>query len=307
MRLSAKQNYAFLFILFIAACVFILQKLDFSSWIGEPKTTTEFTAATTNTPRVTMPIAANNNSKPNATHDLPTKTNSSYADNYVWPTVGGSPANMEEFKQWSYSRGHTYWFEGKTDEYSAYDLETLKKLANSGDIHAMEALSRYPGISGKSKIMLLNRAAVYGSTSALQSIAIGLDSEYSPTDDNFDEKLTPEERHTNQLEAMAYYELAGLRGDKGVKLGGLKYYASYKKIEFTAEEKQQIKVRGRELYNELQQQRTNLGLGDFDNTVPASVTKLVELDNSPESVRLCALPLNKGKSICNNVHYFEDL
>lgn len=210
---------------------------------------------------------------------------------YAWPTVSGSPANREEMDQWAYSRGFTGSLSGKQQDYEAYSLETLETLAKGRDIHAMQTLAARLG--GKAGMALFRDAAVYGSTSALQSIAIRIDSSYDLAE--LEGQLSNEEMRKLQLESKAYYEVAGLRGDEETRLSGESRFTAIKKIEFTKVEQQQINQRAKAIYDELQQQRTELGLGEFDNSVPDSIKKYVATLTAPKSKNSCDLPENKAE------------
>jgi len=219
-------------------------------------------------------------------------TSEKYSLGDEWPTISGSPTNKEEIDQWLYSRGYTSSLSGKDEEYKSYSLEALKTLANGGDINAMLVLAGKIAVTNETESkLLIKRAAAFGSTRALQLLAI--DIEYSAS--LAKQPLPAEEKRKLQLESMAYYEVAALRGDKVTWHYGESSFKNAGKIDFTETEWQQIKASAKIIYNELQQQRTELGLGEFDNSVPDSVKKYADILTAPKSKNSCDLPENKAE------------
>jgi hypothetical protein len=226
--------------------------------------------------------------------DVQSTIKAQYSSLYQWPTVSGSPANREEMDQWSYARGFTSRLAGKEEEYKTYSLETLKTLANGGDIHAMEILAKNAE-STEQQMALLEKAAVNGSISALLSMGIRVKGSGALAE--HEGVLTPLEKRNLQLESMAYYEVIGLRGDEEMSQSGKRLITNIEKVAFTPAEQQQIKTRAQTIFKELQHQRTELGLGEFDNSVPDSVKKYVATLTLPaEQVKnSCDLPANKAE------------
>lgn len=182
----------------------------------------------------------------------------------------GDEASAAKVRNWFATRG-TYSFYGPEhqDDYQNYDRETLEKLSNSGDIHAMHILSDRSSTVDESK-SILDRAAVYGSTEALAQI--GAINEIK----NKIHQKTPEERKPIILESLAYYEAAQMRGDWWVKIQRGESLLSRYPTEITQKDSAYIQNRGKEIYENLQKQRTELGLGEFDNSVPDEVMKFYE-------------------------------
>ncbi len=181
-------------------------------------------------------------------------------------SIMGNPADMAQVKSWFDTRGYVYWGEAN-NEYGSYSEDTLKKLSESGDIRAMKKLGdlylRQYGFE-KAKQVYVN-AAVYGSTDALESVG---------TTTNFNAYIqgkTPEAKQAAAIEILAWYNAASLRGDRWPNIGGAKSFISINNFEVTDEISAQIQKRSQEIYEDLAQQRRNLGLGEFDNTIPASV------------------------------------
>jgi len=291
MKLLLKRSH--LIIVIVAAILFIVIKST-SDFYGSPVSTlTNGTQSDEATPvnKNLLPVTHNeqqqvsNNNLP-ATESV---TSEKYSSEYKWPTVSGSPADQEEMNQWSYARGFTLMLPGKQSDYEGYTNEILKTLANEGDIHAMQTLAAR--IGGAQGVALLKLAAAHGSTMALLSMAIDVASNYEVAELN-GAPLPDEEKRKLQVESKAYYEAIGLRGDEEFRRSGDRHFAD-EKVEFTQAEQHYIKERAKAIYDELQQQRTELGLGEFDNSVPDSVKKYLATFEKPTIKTFCDFPENQ--------------
>jgi|GEM_PF-337192 len=294
MNIHSKIRYGIFFIILIVMMLLVFGKASFKL-----KSFGEFFTSGSNSQKqdtVTYPVlpspTTQTNQDGNINSDVKTTTKDSSSSHYEWPTISGSPANREEMDQWLYSRGYTSSLSGKDEEYKSYSLETLKTLADGGDIHAMTALAAKIHDRAQST-KLIKRAAVYGSTEALQLLALRSDTNYDLAE--YEGKLSVEDKRKLLLESMAYNEVAVLRGDKVTWYYGESSFKNSRKIDFTETEWQQIKERAQVIYNELQQQRTELGLGEFDNSVPDSVKKYADILTAPKSKNSCNLPENKAE------------
>jgi hypothetical protein len=187
-------------------------------------------------------------------------------------TVAGNPAQAAIVKRWMDSRGHYGPDDDSLNEYKAYDLETLERLAETGDLKAMSALSwlylsneRYGRPDSLVKYEnILHRAAVYGSTAAfgkLSRFSINL------------EPGTGAVKYEDLIEGFAWAHVATLRGDMLPSNSAL-VHAGIHQFEFTDKAAAQIKNRAHELYNQLEKQRIEMGLGKFDNSRPPEVDNL---------------------------------
>jgi len=291
MKLLLKVSHLIFFIIVIAAIVFLVLKRE-PTFYSSPAATPVSGIAAGNTTHsdknLSLPTQqqqADNNSS-SATQPLLSKKNSS---SYVWPTVSGSPADKEEMNQWSYDRGFTLMLPGKQQDYDSYTNETLKTLANEGDIHAMQTLAAR--IGGAQGVALLKLAAAHGSIMALLSITTRIENSYEVAELN-GAPLPDEEKRKLQVESKAYYEVMGLRGDEEFRRSGDRHFAD-EKVEFTQVEQHYIKERAKAIYDELQQQRTGLGLGEFDNSVPDSVKKYLATFEKPTTKTFCDFPENQ--------------
>jgi hypothetical protein len=170
-------------------------------------------------------------------------------------------AQMQEVRAWARSRGSvTIRSDG---EYYSYNLETLRTLAeNSHDVKAMTVLAQMSGAAERLKWYRL--AAVYGSSDALVGAAIA----------SFEnDPATPDDvKRAQLLDALAYKKVAELRNDflatRGFDIETLQNQAG---IRLTDEDKTMAEQMAQPLYDELEAQRVQLGLGKFDNSAPPVV------------------------------------
>jgi hypothetical protein len=175
-----------------------------------------------------------------------------------------------EIEAWRQSRG---WFENdaKAKEYAAYDLNTLAALSKSGDLRALQLMaSRARSTESKSKLYMT--AAAYGSTSALVSLTGIIRSASKMSTKKGDNKKP------FVMDILTYYEVARLRGDSyGDVIGKQSTLIGNMDVQVTAEETAAIQVAAKTIYDRLQKKRLELGLGEFDNTVPESVKTYYEM------------------------------
>ena len=182
----------------------------------------------------------------------------------------GDEATKAKIIEWFESRG-VYGFRGpdEQNDYKNYDVETLRKLSLSGDVRAMHVLADKAETIAESNGILFN-AAIHGSTGALSQIALSLETEFDLVNKSV------EERKPYVMESLAYYEAAQLRGDWwGNILAGESLLKRYP-TDLSALDKSEIQKRAQEIYDDLQQRRTQMGLGNFDNSVPDEVIKFYE-------------------------------
>jgi len=171
-------------------------------------------------------------------------------------------ANNWKLVQWGYI------YEAPNDGYATYDQQTLEKLARSGDVRAIQALAKLLDAQYKFSEAenLYKRAAVIGSTYALAELsrtAAGA----SIGDESLDVKKT------HVLESMAYAKVAAMRGDS------FRYFTDMSvptatnptQILLTQDDYASVQPLAQKIYDDLQKQRSELGLGAFDNSVPPEV------------------------------------
>jgi hypothetical protein len=179
-------------------------------------------------------------------------------------TLAGTKADAAILQSWGESRGR-FTKETLTD-YASYDLDTLMTLSDAGDIKAMTALARLyssPGYSSKYgldySIPLYYKAAVYGSSYAFERLAIA-----------FEVKQHASFTMEDHIEILAIKNVAALRGDYYPNFDGYSYLKRHK-ITLSPADITAIKTKSEALYQQLLSERRQLGLGDFDNSVPSPV------------------------------------
>jgi hypothetical protein len=169
-------------------------------------------------------------------------------------------------EKWQLERGYAVLLSNsRGDEYRSYDIATLEQLADSGDGFAVDALANASVIKGFNEVAkVYKKAAVKGSIEALYLTGLYA---YEFTKRS---ALDTEKRH-GIVSALTWYNVAALRGDRSFNLQSSNSLLSELKVPLTEKEKDNIKSNSQEIYDDLQQQRTALGLGDFDNSVPPEV------------------------------------
>lgn len=190
-------------------------------------------------------------------------------------SVYGSYQEEAEVKKWCSARGAKCALEQQDEKiYESYDIATLESLSNNGDVRAMTHLAeRYakdfidkgePDKGFELRNQLYFKAASYGSTDAL--LKLGLAANTGTLKSRFQGRELA-------LEALAYYEVAAIRGDRfgKVLLGSLPVREN--ELALTDADYAYIETRAEEIYQGLQHKRHELGLGEFDNEVPESVTR----------------------------------
>lgn len=173
-------------------------------------------------------------------------------------------AHVDEVLNWQASRG---WFDtsGTLGTITKYPEETLKQLAENGDLKALHLLA-YSAPAAESKL-LLTKAAIHGSTRALFSLgnnAFILNDVY---------QNSPEEKKRPVLrEAAAYISVAARRGDLyNFKYMGIGLYESRFNMKLSENDLNLVSSSAQDIYNSLESQRIELGLGQFDNSIPPAI------------------------------------
>lgn len=183
-------------------------------------------------------------------------------------TLAGTPSEAEVVRKWEESRGR--FDEESLKDYAGYDLDTLRSLVANGDVKAMIALARlyiseqYAGEYGvKYSMPLLKVAAIHGSSYAMELYAIQYEAEHFVNGTSDRNVL---------LETLSWNNAAALRGDVYPN-NSATLDLRRKNIQLSANEIQSIRNRSEEIYQQLLSERKNMGLGDFDNSVPVEVQK----------------------------------
>jgi hypothetical protein len=163
-----------------------------------------------------------------------------------------------------------YMYETPNDAYVSYDQQTLEKLAGSGDVRAIQALAKLLDSQYKFSEAqnLYKRAAVLGSTYALAELS------RTAAGESIGE-LALDVKKAHVLESMAYAKVAAMRGDS------FRYFADMgvptatnpTQIPLTQDDYASVQPLAQKIYDSLQTQRSELGLGAFDNSVPPEVAE----------------------------------
>jgi len=191
-----------------------------------------------------------------------------------YETLMGAPAQASEVKDWYVRRGN-YAFSDGNREYASYNQDALEKLSANGDIRAMHALANMyldethlHHYDADAANLQYRNAAVYGSTQALADLAVDHQVRF------FSHETNEQAKKAAGLEVLALYNVAELRGDKWANLNeGLLFKRG---MTISVEDQQYINTRSQQIYDELQQNRNELGLGEFDNSVPDAVKHFFE-------------------------------
>ncbi len=187
----------------------------------------------------------------------------------TWNPMGDA-ASRAKITAWFASRGnYSFYGPDEKNEYQNYDKETLNKLSESGDIRAMHELANRAESIDESNSTLY-KAAIYGSTAAITQIGTSIEI-WKQID-----QLPAEEKRAYVIEALAHYEAATIRGDWWGNINDGSSLKNRLSIQPDKTEQEYIKKRSQEIYDDLQKKRYELGLGEFDNTVPDEVVKLYE-------------------------------
>ncbi|WP_020207535.1 hypothetical protein [Gilvimarinus chinensis] len=166
------------------------------------------------------------------------------------------------------------------EDYKVYDLETLLSLAEGGDVKAMKvAALKMMDKSEKAEsaeeslkyhesyLELLESAVVYGDREVLGLLR----TKYVDGSPLLMDSASEAEKANAMIEALAYYEFLGLRGDFGGKYYGQKFFFKSfmpEKTSLSSIEVRGVKKRAKDIYDHYEGQRLELGLGPFDNSIP---------------------------------------
>lgn len=177
--------------------------------------------------------------------------------------VPGDEAQKEQLLRWKAERGwHDLLSEdlNGAPDYRTYSRDMLEQLGEQGDLRALHALSRLP-ISPVERQNVLTKAAVHGSTFALFQLSNGVNA--AP---NYEPNPTEERKRQATLEALAYVEVARMRGEGGLVDAKVKEIEQTFQSPLTESEVKLLENRIEEIYNNLANERRQLGLPEFDNS-----------------------------------------
>lgn len=178
-----------------------------------------------------------------------------------WLTEEGLHQVSEFRKQRGYS------LKSENSDYNNYDIATLESLSDSGDFVATQILAqKYHELNRRKEAYeTYAKSAIYGSTSALRSLATFHQSQYYMSS-SIDE--------TQQIEAaldvLAFFQAAVIRGDTEA-LVDAKAFIDVNEMQLSESDRQEVYSRGKRIYNILSEVRASMGLGEFDNSIPDSL------------------------------------
>lgn len=175
----------------------------------------------------------------------------------------GTEEQIAELDEWQISRG---WFDtsnANQDDYKTYSKEALEELAKNGDIKALHLLEKSASLSESKDLML--KAAVYGSTRAFANLINIATTEYSGSPTEIEAKET-------LINIAVFSTLAQMRSDFLLPLENevLRFEKKYA-VTLDDADLQLVAEKSSALYNDLERQREQLGLGKFDNSIPPVV------------------------------------
>jgi|GEM_PF-1501295 len=174
----------------------------------------------------------------------------------------GDEAQKEEIKVFFESHG---WFDPSDehmDDYKSYSEDSLIELSNHGDLRALEILAFRSRDPEKVK-SYFNKAAIYGSTHAYFGLINHILSFNELTD-----KSSTDEKKALFIQLYAYKAIANIRGDySSVKDAELKSTLTKLNYELTENDRSAIDSEAQKMYSQMENERKNLGLPPFDNTI----------------------------------------
>lgn len=191
--------------------------------------------------------------------------------NESYPTIIGSPLNRKKLGDWYRSRGYYVMnhIDQSIDEYASFDMDTLRQLKEAGDLRANSHYMRKLADGTKEGYFKMRDEAMdlaaKGSIEALELCGLLTKSSGG--------RHTGVSERQSELDYLVWYKTAELRGNRLPMIG------AYGQIEvggiapLSKAEWQQVDERAQELYQSLLKKRKEMGLGDFDNSVPDEVKK----------------------------------
>lgn len=177
----------------------------------------------------------------------------------------------DDYFKWSVERNHIVGDRQQLlDTYHNYGLDALKELGEQGDLVALAAIALNSKNSIEIQDWAARTAAIYGGTgNALQHIPSSRKGRAA----SLLLRGQTDEAKKVFLEGMAWDEFMVLRGDT-TSLETTPFLLSleaYKDLEIKPADEEWVSARARSIYAELNNERIQKGLGEFDNTVPKSV------------------------------------
>jgi hypothetical protein len=141
-----------------------------------------------------------------------------------YPTIMGSPQTEQEIYDWHRDNGYYLMrrFNAPEDEYASYDMDTLRRLKDSGDLHAYAYYARKLNDGTQDGYLKSREAsmelAAMGSIEALHITGF--------LTKNTEGEFTGLSKRENELDYISLYKVAEMRGDR------LPMIEAYSSIEF---------------------------------------------------------------------------
>ena len=183
-----------------------------------------------------------------------------------------------EFSEWQYKHGYQRLDEQGDlvlSDYEEYPEAALIKLAAQGDPEAMILLARknlYQHRNYAAAEQYFADASIHGYTNSLAELANlkFLHTRRYLGEDNLEQAVAQAE------EGFAWLEVGLMRGDKIIQLSKSTYESQYPQDKAARD---RIDARAKAIYEQLNQQRIQYGLGEFDNSYPKAMDALFNQKN----------------------------
>lgn len=185
-----------------------------------------------------------------------------------------------ESTQWKRTRG--YFKKPDYDLYASYDHDTLRQLAREGDLLALDIWAKILKKQKRSIHFLKTQifAATHGSTKALTDIVNSYQAR------SWQSNISEHGKHEHIKTMLIYAEMAAMRNDFNGILTSL-MEMNQKNIVLSANDLKEITAAAEESYANLEKQRLNLGLNEFENDISS-------LEVMQMSYMISALPNPNG-------------
>jgi hypothetical protein len=182
----------------------------------------------------------------------------------------------QEYQAWIESRNHVVGDRAsQVESFKGYSEKVLVELGEQGNLIALAAIVDLDSSSDELKNWAARQAAIYGGTGdAVAYFSIESKGLFKALMHSGNR----EEAKTALLESLAWDEFMALRGDVSL-LENIAFILSFEgmdELEIHEEDDEWISQRAQEIYRELSEERSKLGLSPFDNSVP----KVIEVENA---------------------------
>lgn len=169
---------------------------------------------------------------------------------------------------------HGYFDEQSLNEYKQYEKDALTRLAESGDLKAIQVLAVDAIMRGdyEAAHFLYLDAAAFGSTKAL------IEASWL-TENAYVNSASDEDKTMLLTETLALQEVALKRGDTIDAGRSISRFKNFREVEPRPEQSAAIVQRANEIYLALENKRVEIGLDEFDNSVSSYMQKFADLSS----------------------------